>query len=312
MDAADTHNGNGFVFIVGIARTGSKIYMSMLNRYADIDVVNELHYLAPVYIRRDFVRTVQRHLGPRPRNDNVGSLVRLMFSGTLHGTFWESRTSTNGPHQRISDLDPATLARHLSSAPLSWRHILGTLLREHARTAGKSRPGAKFPVDISRVEVLRRWFPEARFVHLIRDPRAIHASMLAREAGQRAGASRPTRRAVLRRLGYLTLQYRRAARLHRRLIGSGTYHLARFEDMVGNPRRTIPDLCTFLGIDTAEGMFHPPMKDSSFHGDSGNPRLDRNTLDAWRSRLGCRERRVIERLLDDEMRLFGYSAMAEG
>ena len=43
-----------FVFIIGIARTGSKIYKNMLNKYSEINILNELHFLSPKWIRKDF------------------------------------------------------------------------------------------------------------------------------------------------------------------------------------------------------------------------------------------------------------------
>lgn len=311
MTAIANGSDSRFVFIVGIARTGSKIYMTNLNRYSDIDIVNELHYLAPRYIRRDFIATVQDTLGNRLRALSAEALVELMYSGALLGTFWERKRRTAELQHRLIDLDPAVLVRRLKEAPPSWPLILRILLDEHARVAGKARPGAKFPVDISQVETLMRWFPGARFVHLIRDPRAIYASMVARELRYSSASDASTAAIAGRRLGYLLLQYRRAANLHRRYAGTGRYYLSRFEDVVGDAGRSIPALCAFLGIDVVTGMFRPPGKDSSFR-DSGRAGLDSAAMTAWRDYLGRGQCALIELLLGKEMRLFGYGRTSPG
>lgn len=303
MSAPQESAGAGFVFIVGTARTGSKIYLTTLNRHSDIDLVNELHYLAPRYVRRDFAATVRQRLGRPLGRVGASELVTLMFSGAANGTFWERKPPTGELQQRIGDLDPEVLAARLGPEPATPRQVLRVLLQEHARVAGKARPGAKFPVDIGRVEVLMRWFPDAAFVHLVRDPRAILASMLAREPG----SGRRRAAAVPKRLGYVVLQYRRAAQLHRRWQGTAAYYLSRFEDMVGDPGRSIPALCRFLGLEATPEMFLPPGRDSSFRADSAAG-LDATAVAAWRDHLGNAERRTVEVLLRREMALFGYAA----
>ncbi len=299
--------GSGFVFLVGIARTGSKIYMSGLNNHSGVDLLNEFHYLAPPYIRRDFIATARRTFRKPLSMVTPEEIVDLMFSGTLNGTFWELRPVREEPQQRIVDLDPTRLTARLAACMPRWDLILRVLLEEHALVTGKQRAGAKFPVDIGRVPLLMRWFPDAQYVHLIRDPRAIYASMAEREL-RTTVRGRAGRAAIqVRRLLYLCLQFRRAAQFHRAYQHRSNYYLARFEDTVENPRRAIPDLCRFLGIAPAEGMFSPPVKDSSFER-SEEMGFIAEAVDGWRDRLSAREAGFIEHSLRVEMRLFGYLA----
>ena len=78
-----------YTFIVGIARTGSKIYMSGLNRFSDIDIVGEMHYLAPWYIRKDAIRALRLEEAPLTTPSRIEEAVDNMYSGAIKGTFWE-------------------------------------------------------------------------------------------------------------------------------------------------------------------------------------------------------------------------------
>ncbi len=304
MSAAEQIPDSRFVFVVGVARTGSKIYMTMLNRFSEIDIVNELHYLAPRFIRRDFVTTVQRRLGSRLEVASPEALVNEMFSAPLNGTFWQPRSS-GSLEQRVTDLNRDTLVRRLSTGVTTPARVMRVLLEEHARVAGKSRPGAKFPVDISRVPTLLEWFPGASVIHLVRDPRAIYSSMIARDVRVFRGNWRQQAAARSGRLAYLVHQYRLAARVHRRNAANPAYYLSRFEDLIVMPCESVPLLCDFLGIEVMADMYQPPGKDSSFRKDESTG-FDVGAVDTWREYLDRPSRRLIETLLSREMAIFGY------
>jgi hypothetical protein len=80
------------VFILGCSRTGSKIYMSILNDYSPINITQELHYLNTpwrnIFYRKDFVRMVKNKIGDLNDNKNVSKLIDLIYSKKLEGSFY--------------------------------------------------------------------------------------------------------------------------------------------------------------------------------------------------------------------------------
>lgn len=293
------------VFIVGIARTGSKIYMSSLNDHTDIDIVNELHFLAPRYVRGDVVRSLNLHSTPLTGSSRVQAAVDRMYSGTLNGTFWEIRNSSTRLQQRITDIDRDTLIELLSSGAGRPEDLFRTLLFEHARVANKRRAGAKFPVDISCVTKLVDWFPDATFLHLVRDPRAVYASMVKREIEHSRDNLRSKLVSRTRRLAYLVLQFKRAARLHRDLQSSDRYMMSRFEDVASSPEGRLRSICSFLDVEYKAEMLNIRKVDSSY-ASSKAIGIDASAIDQWKAHLSNVERQVIQRSLKAEMRLFGY------
>ena len=97
------------VFIVGIARTGSRIYMSTLNDHSDIDIITEVHYLAPRYIRKDAVTALKLNSRPLESAERVKEALKTMYSGELVGDFWKKTSPTTALQQRLVDLSPDAL-----------------------------------------------------------------------------------------------------------------------------------------------------------------------------------------------------------
>ena len=106
--------------------------------------------------------------------------------------------------------------------------------------------GEKTPAHLAYVETLLEWFPDARVVHCLRDPRAIHVSELRRrteDAGQRprtgswsaCPALLERLRAPAGRLGVGRRGAAATATLARRY--PERYRVLRFEDLVRGRRR---------------------------------------------------------------------------
>ena len=294
-----------FVFIIGIARTGSKIYMTSLNGCSEIDLVNEMHFLAPRYIREDAASVLGLDRSPLTSQRRIDETLDKMYSGTINGTFWDKREPGTKAQQRLVDIDRTLLAQAIESSDGSTGAVFRALLESHATAVGKRRAGAKFPVDISRVNRLVEWFPDARFVHLIRDPRAIYSSMIAREI-HTPGQSRTSKLATrLKRLSYVILQYKRAAKCHELLGNSPKYFLSRFEDMTALPEIRIRKLCDFLDVRFSEDMLSIRRVDSSYT-DTESVGIEGAAATRWQQHLTSTESKILEWILSSEMRKFGY------
>ncbi|WP_449066856.1 sulfotransferase, partial [Planomonospora algeriensis] len=68
-------------------------------------------------------------------------------------------------------LDAAEVTREIVDGPGTLGSALGIVLRAYAARFGKPRWGDKRPSYFKSVDVLLRLFPDAQFVHLIRDGR---------------------------------------------------------------------------------------------------------------------------------------------
>lgn len=296
------------VFLLGVARTGSKLYQHVLTEHTGVDVAPELQYLLSwvhAFQKPDFQRVVRSQLGYPIAREQAPELVDLLYSGELTGTFWQyepGREHESG----IGTVDRADLEGRLRENGLSWRGILTSLLVSHAEARGKSRPGAKFPVNIARYETLLDWYPAAFVIHIVRHPCAILASMIAKDCRRGDGLSGVRSVATVRRTLYLLHQYGWSSRLHADRSGDRRYLMVRFEQLVRQPAATIERIFRFVGADGEDiGSIRPPVVDSSFRA-SGGRGWDEAAVDRWRERLPPALAGFTQRLLSQQMSAFGY------
>lgn len=171
-----------YVFIIGVARTGSKIYMNILNQNSDINILTELNFFAPRWIRKDFRYYVKKYLKNIKTKTDVFKLTDLMYSGKFKGTFWfNERWNIPGVQNSIIGINKEKLTKEILDSNMTYKEIFSILIKEHTIARNKKRGGAKFPVDISYLPILMEWFPDSKFVHIIRDPRAIYSSMILKD-----------------------------------------------------------------------------------------------------------------------------------
>jgi len=281
------------VFIVGCARTGSKIYKNIINEFSPIDIMHELHFLAPSWIRKDFVSKVKENIGDLEKDSNIPKLIDLMYSGELEGTFWTS-----------IDLDKKRLQNKIMKSDRSFKSIFGILLEEHAKSKDKTIPGAKFPVHFSYIPKLLEWYPHCKIVHLIRDPRAMYASN-ALFYIKKAHSNFQTNLIRLKILIYTIIQFIWAVKIHKKYKHLKNYRLFRFEDIISQPEKYMPKLCKFLEIEFKSEMLYPPVIGSSYHKDK-KIGFDKETLSRWRKHVSPIAANFIKLITCKQMKDIGY------
>lgn len=116
----------------------------------------------------------------------------------------------------------------------------------YAAAHGKSRWGSKDPGDMLRLDTLHRWFPTARFIHIIRDGRDACLSQLDQDFGfenllECASAWREEVQWV-RRMGAV--------------LGNDQYFELRYEDLVADPEGNLRALADYLGVTFDIAMLH--------------------------------------------------------
>ncbi|HUP76695.1 MAG TPA: sulfotransferase [Acidimicrobiales bacterium] len=204
------------VFIGGLAHSGKTPVRLVLEKSGDIALTRK-SYLWLKYFNR---------LG-----DLADPSVRANALDTL---FADPAVSSLAP-------DAERVRRDFSTSPHSYARLFGIIQRQHAERVGKPRWGEQLGLVEAFAEPIFETFPDARIVHMIRDPR------------DRVGFRRFTKRG---RAGWETAKWLYSAQLARdnERRHSGRYRIVRYEQLVADPESTMREICGF-----AELALTPPM-----------------------------------------------------
>jgi sulfotransferase family protein len=191
-------------------------------------------------------------------------------------------------------------------AEVPYDELVTGLVAEHALVRGRAADRAwvdHTPGNIRYVATLRRALAGARFVHVVRDGRAVAASVLPLDWGPNTAVE------AARHWGLQVAAGLAAAVAY----GPDVVHTVRFEDLVTDPERTMKEVCAFAGVDFDGAMLAPasyrlPAYTARQHRLVGAP-PDPSRVDAWRERLRPAQVRAFERLTGELLDCLGYPSV---
>jgi hypothetical protein len=261
------------IFIVGAPRSGTTLLRNMLNRHPAIAICRETDFQRLVHDRR-------RAFGSISDFQNRHRLVREYLST---------------PRIQRLRLNLPELEQMLLREGTSYEALFAALLSFYAQTHGKRRCGEKTPRHALFTETLCQWYPGARVIHLLRDPRDVVASLLRMPWADRnvLGNARLWLRSNLA-----------AARSRHR----PQYLMVRYEELVTNPEEELVRVCAFVGEEFAPSML---VSDRDPNGQQpwyrrAEERVTTERIGKWREQLTSKEAALVEWFVGRHLQTFGY------
>jgi hypothetical protein len=218
-----------------------------------------------------------------------------------------------GDDQAVMDvLTEPELARRLAAEGGGYRGFLLALLRVRAEMDGARRFGDSSPQDVLYVAQILEWFPDARIVGVVRDPRGFLASY--KNQWRRAVAhDRERYNAVTTSL--LWRSYMRALLNAKEGAAAAATAIVRYEDLVDDPEGETRRLCEHVGVDYRPAMIDVKRSNTSYDtavAALGKAGIDTRSRDRWRTELTPTEIWLGERIFGPVMEPLGYTRVAAG
>jgi Sulfotransferase family len=271
------------LIVLGVRRSGTTLLRVILDRSPGIAIPDETYF---------FPQLAARHRG------SVDSVAFLDDVRRL-------------PRVRELGVDPQDVAPRLREG-MTAGEAIGAVMATYADTCGKERWGDKTPLYMRHVPQLERLFPDAQYVHLVRDGRDAALSFLAVPGGlMTEGWGHPRDAVGFARMWRTEVE---DARSLGRRTGEERFLEVRYEALVADPYGTVRDVCAFAGL-----PFDPAMLAYAENVDvSSRPHQQRLRqpptagVRDWRAEMSPADVEAFEAIAGDLLAGLGYDVSSGG
>ncbi|MEP6574538.1 MAG: sulfotransferase [Gemmatimonadota bacterium] len=265
------------IFVVGSARSGTTLLQLMLNSHSQLSVAGEVHFF-------DQICQVRREA---PDLTNPSDRAR----------FWSGIRRAEGLH-KLPDVERVLAVveeRMKGAVEPSYELWYRMMLEEYARAKGASRFGEKTPQNVWYLREIMALFPRARVIEIVRDPRAVVASLVKVPFSSDDAFSNTLKWKCDVRFGAV-------AREHLRV---------RYEDLVADPPGQLQRICEYVGV-----PYEPKMLE--YYQSAGDhvaaepwkrntmAPVQRESITQWEQELTPAHAALIETLTSSECLALGY------
>jgi len=265
------------LILLGVSRSGTTLLRVILDRSPGIAIPDE-SFFVPLLARRH-----RKRIDAERFVDDVARIPTICD--------W--------------NVSVAEVARRVRSG-LPTGEAIAAIFDAYAEGAGKPRWGDKTPMYMRHLELLDGLFPDAQYVHLIRDGRDAALSFLQMPEGTFTRTwAHPT---TPEQFACLWRKEVGDARSLGRRVGASRYHEVRYEELVAEPEATVRAICAFAAI-----PFDPAMLDYTGSVDvSAKPHQQRlltpptSGVRSWREDMSAESIAAFESVAGDLLGELGY------
>lgn len=272
----------GPIFLVGLPRSGTKLLREMLNRHSRIAIAANESYCLP-YFHRRFAR--------------YGDIRRPANFARFYADF-----SRSAFFRRLSARAPF-ISREIWQAQVqAWDFpgVIAAFYQSYAKYYQKDIWGDKTPGYLREMPLLKSLYPEAKFIHIIRDVRDYGLSI--RRAWQKN---------IFRAAQRWHDDIRRARRDAAAHLG-GDYLEVRYEQLLDTPEAVLRRIAEFLQFPFETAMLTPPASTENLGDARAVEGILRQNYGKWKTALTPAEIAKIERICGALLEELGYPVRYRG
>ena len=270
-------------FLVYLNRSGSTLLARMLDEYDDIGVTPEARFPDGITCRRRVIR-------------NHADIEMFLDSLYRYDRFRSWGLPKRDLRKRLSD----------QQKPIHFKDVLPLLMGDYFKKAPTRIQIYKSPY-LFEIKKVKRLFPHAKFLCIIRDLRAIYTSQknTTETDHGRIMATDPIKPA---------LSYNLACRIVQQYRSESWFRWLTFEDLIKNPEEELHPVIEFLGASpnkskTTDAYFGKLSEmQQTIHPNIQSPPLPER-IDAWRKEIEPEELYILQGIAEKSMRYFGYDIL---
>ena len=272
------------IFIVGAPRSGTTLFQYMLRSHPNISLpTGESHFFIPL-----FRNTTS--FGDLNEASNIKKVLQAMYRQSAH--FLDTDL-----HGIRFDIDRLT-TEFKQEGRNSISSLISGVFEKNAQGEEKQRWGDKTPYYVLHMKIILQMFPNAQFIHLIRDGRDCALSMFERKHDFSVYNTFIAAK-------YWEIYVELGQQMGRELSNK-IYHEVHYEDLLENPKKIMRNVCKFLGEPYSDDLVN--YKKSSEQGKT--PLLQKPIQSAnrekWRKKMTDRQIAIFESAVGNTLKHCDY------
>lgn len=247
------------IFIIGTGRSGTTLIAQMLNAHSKICVPHELQILFEY-------------------NGNGARLNEVFSSGESNDFSAQdfiNLVEQRCPHRFDLFFDYANFFNRLKYPIVDLKRLVGDLFHEIAASKGKTLFAEQSPWYGQRIDLLNSLFPDAKYIHLVRDGRDVAISF----------ARTPWwHNDVHQNLMRWQSEVENIMDASTRYLSSEQILHIRYEDLVHQPELMLQNICAHLDVEYESSMLNPANYiDYSQYSKINSAAISSGSLNAWKN-----------------------------
>jgi hypothetical protein len=294
------------VFICGHRRTGTTLFICLLENHPELLVYPPdsgfFYAYYPIYENVKYTNKdrIEQIIGFCIRN--FDEFLRESFSGQEIEMIGFDMDSFRNKF-RLLVQEKGYSSKDLLLSLMQAYHLTWKYPKQPAYWIEKTTSSEIYASEIMK------WFPEAKFIHIIRDPRDNWASL-------KSGWEKRFKHHndSLDRLMHSMIERGKfgfeLSVLNQKRFGRERYKIVRYEDLVTDTRETMKHVCKFIGISFSEKVLVPTVCGRPWRGNSyvetkfSGP--SSQNVDRWRERITDNEAMLLEYHFQEYMEVYNY------
>lgn len=255
------------LFVLGLPRSGTKLLRELLNNHEEIFIPSIEAYFIP--------HLIEKHSDKRLSKQEVLKAVKEI-KNSLFFFYYKKRGSFN--------------FKKFISEDITVKELIGNIWQELALKKYNRKMrilGDKTPRNVNRVQFILKSFPEAKIIHIVRDPRDNVLS-----AKNKWGKN------IFRAAYKWQKGINKVMKVNE---GKERLFQVKYEQLLTNTDEVLRKICNFIDINYIEGMDKLHTKVEQRGG-----RIDRKNYDKYLNELEVNEIKYIEKLTKKGLEEYNY------
>ncbi len=266
------------IFIIGTQRSGTTLLRLILNSHSEISIPEEATFLMPLLKKK--------YLHKKIAGDSLKALLDYI---KLNAQF------------KLWNYDHGDLLPRLADKKqLMLKDLIDEIYYSYCHSKGKKIWGDKTPSFFRKLDILHGLFPEAKFIHIVRDGRDIFDSW------RKMDPSKNNASVIALDWSYKLFKIDRSFKK----IPEGNRITIRYEDLLDDPEKTVMQICSVIGIGYEDNMLNFYRTSHDYIGDHHSrlifKPLDRKNKYKWKKNLLPREISILNFLAGHYLKKYSY------